>query len=103
SSPCRRTKEKGVGFVFAPATKRLMAFWSEAREWKTPRLRRRLVNLAKNPRLHCDAPRPTSAELNHRRGEKQPGRRHERSSSSIDTRSRKHEIVSVWSYRHRCN
>jgi hypothetical protein len=44
-----------------------------------------------------------SAELKRRLGEKQPGRRHQRSSSSIDTRSLKHEIASVWSYRHRCH
>jgi len=38
----------GIG---ASATKRLMASWSEAREWKTPRFRRRLVSVAKNPSI----------------------------------------------------
>jgi hypothetical protein len=38
---------KGFGSVLASATKRLMASWSETREWKSPRFRRRLVSLAK--------------------------------------------------------
>ena len=38
-----------------------------------------------------------------RLGEKQPRRQHQRSSSSIGHPESKHEIASVWSYRHRCH
>src|SRR5258708_2252745 len=39
----------GLGSWLASATKRLMAVWSSTSERKTPRLRRRLVSLAKKP------------------------------------------------------
>ena len=42
-------QRNGFGVALASATKRLMAAWSETREWKTPRFRRRLVSLAKKP------------------------------------------------------
>ena len=37
----------GLGSRLCDSTKRLMAVCSATREWKTPRLRRRLVSLAK--------------------------------------------------------
>ena len=40
---------KGLGFSLVSATNRLMAAWRSTREWKTPRLSRRLASLAKNP------------------------------------------------------
>ena len=40
---------KGFGSWLASAMKRLMAVWSSTTERKTPRLRRRLVSLAKKP------------------------------------------------------
>jgi hypothetical protein len=42
-------QEKGLGFSLVSATKRLMAAWRSTREWKTPRLSRRLASLAKKP------------------------------------------------------
>ena len=40
---------KGFDLILASLTKWLMVSWSETKEWKTPRFRRRLVSLAKNP------------------------------------------------------
>ncbi len=42
-------RQKGFGLAFASATKRLMTACKATREWNTPRLRRRLVSLAKKP------------------------------------------------------
>jgi hypothetical protein len=42
---------EGLGMVLASVTKRLMASWSEPKEWRTPRFRRRLASLAKNPSI----------------------------------------------------
>jgi len=42
-------QRKGRGFSLISARKRLMAACSETTEWKTPRLRRRLLSLANKP------------------------------------------------------
>ncbi len=48
-------RQKGFGLAFASVTKRLMAACKATREWNTPRLRRRLVSLAKAAELVPDA------------------------------------------------
>jgi len=40
---------KGLGFLLVSAMKRLMVAWRSTKEWKTPRLSRRLASLAKKP------------------------------------------------------
>jgi hypothetical protein len=63
---------KGFGSVLALAMKRLMASWSGAREWKTPRFKRRLVSLAKNPSTALGQGAEVSVKWKVREGESRP-------------------------------
>src|SRR5512132_738868 len=63
---------KGLGLWLCSARYRLMAAWRSTSEWNTPRLRRRLESLAKNPSTALSQEAEVGVKWKVQRGSRRP-------------------------------